>query len=102
MAVLDGFNHNTFVDRRRKTRMTLVDVLDRYRESGLTGLKSHIEARSQVDQLLKSSLAQRFAGEIESADVIARLRARRAATFRLSFGSGLTLRRRSLFESHAG
>ena len=45
-------------------------------------LKSRVQAKSQVDQLLKSSLAQRFVGEIESADVIAWLRERRAATVR--------------------
>jgi integrase len=82
LGVLDGFNRNTFVDRRRETRTTLADALERYKETGLTVLKSHVQARSQVDQLLKSSLAQRFVGEIESADVIAWLRERRAATVR--------------------
>ena len=82
VGVLDGFNRNTFVDRRRETRTTLADVLERYKETGLTVLKSRVQAKSQVDQLLKSSLAQRFVGEIESADVIAWLRERRAATVR--------------------
>jgi integrase len=82
VGVLDGFNRNTFVDRRRETRTTLADALERYKETGLTVLKSRVQARSQVDQLLKSSLAQRFVGEIESADVIAWLRERRAATVR--------------------
>jgi hypothetical protein len=82
LGVLDGFNRNTFVDRRRETRTTLANVLERYKETGLTVLKSRVQARSQVDQLLKSSLAQRFVGEIESADIIAWLRERRAATVR--------------------
>ena len=82
VGVLDGFNRNTFVDRRRETRTTLADALDRYKETGLTVLKSRVQAKSQVDQLLKSSLAQRFVGEIESANVIAWLRERRSATVR--------------------
>jgi integrase len=82
LGVLDGFNRNTFVDRRRETRTTLADVLEQYKETGLTVLKSRVQAKSQVDQLLKSSLAQRFVGEIESADVIAWLRDRRATTVR--------------------
>ena len=82
LGVLDGFNRNTFVDRRRETRTTLADVLERYKETGLIVLKSRVQARSQVDQLLKTSLAPRFIGEIESADVIAWLRERRAATVR--------------------
>jgi integrase len=82
VGVLDGFNRNTFVDRRRETRTTLADALERYKETGLAVLKSRVQARSQVAQLLKSSLAQRFVGEIESADVIAWLRERRAATVR--------------------
>ena len=36
VGVLDGFNRNTFVDRRRETRTTLADVLERYKETGLT------------------------------------------------------------------
>jgi hypothetical protein len=67
VGVLDGFNRNTFVDRRRETRTTLGDVLERYKVTGLTALKSRVQAKSQVEQLLKSSLAQRFVGEIESA-----------------------------------
>jgi hypothetical protein len=39
-------------------------VLEQYKETGLTVLKSRVQAKSQVDQLLKSSLAQRFVGEI--------------------------------------
>ena len=82
IGVLDGFNRNTFVDRRRETRTTLGDVLERYKETGLTVLKSRVQAKSQVEQLLKSSLAQRFVGEIELAEVIAWLRERRSATVR--------------------
>jgi integrase len=82
VGVLDGFNRNTFVDRRRETRTTLADALEQYKKTGLTALKSRVEARSQVHQLLKSALAPRFVGEIDSADVIAWLRERRAATVR--------------------
>ena len=35
VGVLDGFNRNTFVDRRREKRTTLADVLERYKETGL-------------------------------------------------------------------
>ena len=62
IGVLDGFNRNTFVDRRRETRTTLADVLERYKVAGLTALKSRVQAKSQVEQLLKRSLAQRFVG----------------------------------------
>ena len=82
VGVLDGFNRDTFVDRRQESRTTLGDVLEQYKETGLTGRKSHFQAKSQVDQLLKSSLAPRFVGEIESADVIAWLRERRASVVR--------------------
>jgi hypothetical protein len=43
VGVLDGFNRNTFVDRRRETRTTLGDVLGRYKETGLTELKSRVQ-----------------------------------------------------------
>jgi len=82
LGVLDGFNRNAFVDRRREKRTTLEDVLKQYKETGLAVLKSRVQARSQVEQLLKGSLAQRFVGEIETADVIAWLRERRSATVR--------------------
>ncbi len=82
LGILDGFNRNGFVDRRRESRTTLAVVLEKYKETGLTGLKSAVQARSQVDQLLKSPLAPRFIGEIEPADVIAWLRERRASTVR--------------------
>jgi integrase len=82
VGVLDGFNRNTFVDRRREERTTLADVLARYKDTGLASLKSKVQAKSQVDQLLKTALAPRFVGEIESGDVIAWLRDRRAATVR--------------------
>jgi len=82
LGVFDGFNRNAFVDRRREKRTTLADALEQYKQTGLTVLKSRVQARSQVDQLLKSLLAQRFVGEIESADVIAWPRERRAATVR--------------------
>ena len=49
VGVLDGFNRNTFVDRRREERTTLGDVLDRYLETGVTVLKSRVQARSQVE-----------------------------------------------------
>jgi integrase len=80
--ILDGFNRNTFIDRRQETRTTLADVLERYKEIGLKTLKSAVQARSQIDQLLKTDLAPRFVGEIGSADVIAWLRSRRAGTVR--------------------
>jgi len=80
--VVDGFNRNTFVDRRKETRTTLADVLERYKDLGLKNLKSAVQARSQIDQLLKTDLAPRFVGEIGSADVIAWLRSRRASKVR--------------------
>ena len=40
LGVLDGFNRNTFVDRRRETRTTVANVLERYKETGL-GVKLH-------------------------------------------------------------
>jgi integrase len=80
--ILDGFNRNTFVDRRQETRTTLSDVLEKYKETGVRGLKSAVQARSQIDQLLKTDLAPRFVGEIGSADVIAWLRTRRAGAVR--------------------
>src|SRR6202012_578925 len=60
----------------------LAIVLEKYKQTGLTGLKSAVQGRSQVDQLLKSPLGPRFIGEIEPADVIAWLRDRRASTVR--------------------
>ena len=63
IGIVDGFNRNTFVDRRRETRTTLAFVLEKYKEDGLKTLKSAVQARSQVDQLLKSSrltVAARF------------------------------------------
>jgi len=80
--VVDGFNRNTFVDRRKETRTTLADVLERYKDLGLKNLKSAVQARSQIDQLLKTDLAPRFVGEIGSADVMAWLRIRRASKVR--------------------
>jgi hypothetical protein len=44
VGVLDGFNRSTFVDRRREERTTLADVLDRYKETGLTALKSQVRS----------------------------------------------------------
>ena len=41
VGVLDGFNRDTFVDRRQESRTTLGDVLEQYKETGLTGRKSH-------------------------------------------------------------
>ena len=80
LGIVDGFNRNAFVDRRQEGKTTLADVLEKYKETGVTGLKSAVQARSQVDQLLKTALAPRFIGEIEPADVIAWLRERRAST----------------------
>jgi integrase len=82
VGTLDGFNRNTFVDRRLESRTTLAAVLDRYLETGVAALKSRVQARSQVEQLRKSPLGQRFIGEIESSDVIGWLRERRASTVR--------------------
>jgi len=74
---LDGFNRNTFVDRRLEARTTLGDVFDRYLEDGIATLKGQVQARSQVAQLKKTTLAQRYIGDITGADVIAWLRSRR-------------------------
>ena len=82
VGILDGFNRNTFVDRRQESRTTLVEVLDSYLQKGVTVLKSRVQARSQVEQLRKSALAQRFIGEIESSDVIDWLRGRGASKVR--------------------
>jgi hypothetical protein len=51
-------------------------------QKGVTVLKSRVQARSQVEQLRKSALAQRFIGEIESSDVIDWLRGRGASKVR--------------------
>jgi len=45
--------HRAFVDRRQESRTTLATVLEKYKETGVTGLKSAVQARSQVDQLLR-------------------------------------------------
>ena len=52
--VVDGFIRNAFVDRRKETRATLADVLERYKDLGLKSLKSAVQARSQIDELLKT------------------------------------------------
>jgi hypothetical protein len=82
VGILDGFNRNTFVDRRQESRTTLAEVLNSYLQKGVTVLKSRVQARSQVEQLRKSALAQRFIGEIESSDVIDWLRGRGASKVR--------------------
>jgi hypothetical protein len=60
VGILDGFNRNTFVDRRLESRTTLGAILDRYLETGVAALKSRVQARSQVEQLRKSPLGQRI------------------------------------------
>jgi len=80
--ILDGFNRNTFVDRRQETRTTLAAVFEKYLDDGIAALKGQVQARSQVEQLKKSSLAQRFIGDITPADVIAWLRKRRSDKIR--------------------
>lgn len=80
IGVLDGFNRNTFVDRRLEARTTLANVFDRYLEHGISTLKGQIQARSQVEQLKKTALADRYVGDITGADVISWLRLRRSDT----------------------
>lgn len=82
IGILDGFNRNTFVDQRQQSRTTLAEVFDRYLETGITALKSRVQARSQIEQLRKSPLSVRFVAEIQSSDVIDWLRERRASTVR--------------------
>ena len=82
VGILDGFNQNTFIDRRLETRTTLAAVLEKYLAAGLTGLKSHVQARSQVEQLKRSGLAGRFIGEITAGEVIGWLRERRQCKIR--------------------
>ena len=45
VGVSDGFNRNAFVDRRRETCTTLADVLEQYKKTGLTALKSRVQAK---------------------------------------------------------
>ncbi len=80
--ILDGFNRNTFVDRRQETRTTLATVFEKYLDDGIAALKGQMQARSQVEQLKKSSLAERFIGDITAADIIAWLRKRRSEKIR--------------------
>ena len=82
IGVLDGFNRNTFVDRRLEARTTLSNVFDRYLEHGVSTLKGQVQAKSQVEQLKKSELANRYVGDVTGADVISWLRSRRQDTVR--------------------
>lgn len=80
IGVLDGYNKNTFVDRRTEARTTLTAVLDHYLATGVEKLKSRVQAASQVRQLKNSMLAPRYVGDITTADVIEWLERRRRDT----------------------
>ena len=82
IGILDGFNKNTFVDRRREARTTLAAVLDHYEEHGITPLKGQDKAKSQIKQLRHSSLAPRFIGDITASDILDWLKQRRQSTVR--------------------
>ena len=82
IGVIDGFNKNTFVDTRTAARTTLAAVLDHYLANGIDVLKGKGQAASQIRQLLKSSLAPRYVGDLKAADILKWLDERRTAKVR--------------------
>lgn len=80
IGVIDGFNKNTFVDTRAANRTTLAEVLQHYLDNGIAALKGYDQAASQIRQLLKSSLAPRYIGDLRASDILKWLEARRSQT----------------------
>lgn len=82
ISALDRLNRGAVPDRRARKGVTLREVIDRYCEVGIQGLKSAPQAISQARQIQQTSLADYHINNIGTAEVLQWLAQRRSSTVR--------------------